>query len=191
MSSLSASRGELADITERMNHALIAGTLDELAALVHPELINHEAVNEPRAARSGGAAAALAAGNWLRRAFSDLVWKTEHTVVDDDLVVSYGSLSGRHTGDFVVWTPQGTIERVFVPTGRTFTSKHAHFYRISDRFVIEHWAVRDDQAMSMQLGWIPPTPGFLLRCHRATKRHRRLDGSASVLQRQGVGGAGS
>jgi hypothetical protein len=27
--------------------------------------------------------------------------------------------------------------------------------------------------MAVQLGWIPPTPGFLLRSNRATKRARR------------------
>lgn len=169
------SRFELGDIAERVNHALIAGAPAELAALVHPDLVNHEAVNEPRAARGVGSAAAIAAGDWLRSAFSDLVWQTEHSIVEDDLAISYGTLSGRHAGDFVVWTPRGTIERVFVPTGRAFTSKHAHFYRIVDGLVMEHWAVRDDQGMAMQLGWIPPTPGFLFRCRQATRRHRRTD----------------
>ena len=33
-------------------------------------------------------------------------------------------------------------------------------------------AVRDDQGMAIQLGWIPPSLGFLFRCHQATKRAR-------------------
>ena len=36
---------------------------------------------------------------------------------EDDLVVTFGTLSGRQTGEFVVWTPEGTVERAFVPTG--------------------------------------------------------------------------
>jgi len=73
----------------------------------------------------------------------------------------------------VVWTPDGSVERAFVATGKTFTVRQAHFQRIVDGLVVEHWAVRDDQGMAMQLGWIPPTPAFLFRCHRATKRARR------------------
>ena len=105
---------------------------------------------------------------------------TECMVVDGDLVVTYGTLSGRQTGDFVVWTPDGTVERAFAPTGKTFTVRQAHFQRIVDGLVIEHWAVRDDQGMAVQLGWIPPSPGFLLRCYRATKRARRAARAATT-----------
>ena len=39
--------------------------------------------------------------------------------------------------------------------------------------VIEHWANRDDLGNATQLGWIPPTPIFLLRMLLATRRARR------------------
>ena len=94
---------------------------------------------------AAGPAAFLATSEWLRAAFSDLTWTTEENVVDGDLVVTFGSMSGRHTGDFVVWTEDGGIERVFVPTGKTFSVRQAHFQRIVDGQVVEHWAVRDDQ----------------------------------------------
>ena len=37
-----------------------------------------------------------------------------------------------------------------------------------DGLVAEHWAVRDDQGMALQLGWVPPSPWYLLRCAVAT-----------------------
>jgi predicted ester cyclase len=166
-------RDELARIAERAIDATLSGTLTELAALVDPAAVNREAVTEPPATRGLGPEAFHATGAWLRAAFSDLSWTTEREIVDGGLVVTYGTLSGRQTGTFVVWTPEGTVERAFVPTGRTFAVRQSHFQRIVDGLVVEHWAVRDDQGMAIQLGWIPPSPAFLLRCHRATKRARR------------------
>ncbi|MGW5312038.1 ester cyclase [Nocardia thailandica] len=169
----------LADIAERAIRGVFAGSVADLAALVHPAAINREAMAEPPPTRGTGPAAFHATGEWLRAAFSDLVWATEQEVVQDDLVVTYGTMSGRQTGDFVVWTPEGAVERAFAPTGRTFTVRQAHFQRIVDGLVTEHWAVRDDQGMAVQLGWLPPSPGYLLRCHRATKRARRESVSGS------------
>ncbi len=164
---------DLGRIAERAIHATLGGSLADLATVVHPDAFNRMSLTEPPATRGKGPAAFHATGEWLRTGFSDLRWTTETTVVQDDVVVTYGTLSGRHTGDFVVWTPEGTVERAFAPTDKTFTVAQAHFQRIVDGLVIEHWAVRDDQGMGMQLGWIPPTPGFLFRCYLATRRARQ------------------
>lgn len=176
--SISLTHTDLAGIAERAIHATLGGSIAELAAVVHAEAFNRMSVTEPPATRCAGPSAFHATGEWLRAAFSDLVWTTENEIVEDDLVVTYGTLSGRHTGDFVVWTPEGTVERAFAPTGRTFRVQQAHFQRIADGLVIEHWAVRDDQGLAMQLGWIPPTPGYLFRCYLATRNARR-DAQAS------------
>lgn len=161
-----------ARIVERAIHATLGGSVADLAAVVHPEAFNRMSITEPPETRGKGPAAFHATGEWLRAGFSDLSWTTETEVVQGDLVVTYGTISGRHTGDFVVWTPEGTVERAFAPTHRTFAVTQAHFQRVVDGLVIEHWAVRDDQGMGMQLGWIPPTPGFLFRCYLATRRAR-------------------
>lgn len=163
-------------VAEAALHAVLSGSLADLAAVVHPEATNREAAAEPPAARGRGPEAFLATGEWLRHAFADLAWSTERSIVEGDLVVTFGAMSGRHTGDFVVWTEQGTVERAFVPTGRSFSVRHAHFQRIRDGLVIEHWAVRDDQGMALQAGWVPPSPAFLLRCALATRRARRALG---------------
>lgn len=166
-------RETIVSLAERSIRATLGGTLADLGTLVHPEATNREAVAEPPATRGHGPEAFHATGEWLREAFSDLVWTTESSVTEGDLVVTFGTMSGRHTGDFVVWTADAEVERVFVPTGRSFSVRQAHFQRFHDGLVAEHWAVRDDQGMAMQAGWIPPTPGFLIRCALATRRARR------------------
>jgi hypothetical protein len=54
-------------------------------------------------------------------------------------------------------------------TGRT----QSHWFRLEDGRIIEHWANRDDLGMARQLGWIPPSPGYLLRMARAKRQARR------------------
>lgn len=166
-------RDESVMVAEAAIHAVAGGTLADLPALIHPDATNREATAEPPATRGRGPQAFHATGEWLREAFSDLAWTTERSITEGDIVVTFGTMSGRHTGNFVVWTEDATVERAFVPTGKTFSVRQAHFQRIRDGLVIEHWAVRDDQGMALQAGWIPPTPAFLIRCALTTKKSRR------------------
>jgi predicted ester cyclase len=166
-------RDQAVTMAEAAIRATLGGTIDELFTLIHPDAINREAVAEPPATRGRGPDAFHATGQWLREAFSELMWTTEQSIAEGDLVVTFGTLSGRNTGAFVLWTEDARVERVFVPTGKTFSVRQAHFQRFRDGLVIEHWAVRDDQGMAIQAGWIPPTPAFLLRCALATRKARR------------------
>jgi predicted ester cyclase len=166
-------RDQTVTVAEAAIHGVISSSLADLVTVIHPDATNREATTEPPATRGRGPQAFHATGEWLHEAFSDLIWKTERSIAEDDIVVTFGTLSGRHTGNFVVWTPDKKVERAFVPTGKTFTVRQAHFQRIQDGLVIEHWAVRDDQGMAMQAGWIPPTPAFLIRCAIATRKSRR------------------
>src|SRR5687768_5763720 len=52
-------------------------------------------------------------------------------------------------------------------------STQTHWLRIADGKVIEHWANRDDLGMAVELGWVPPTPLYLLRSAVAKRRARR------------------
>lgn len=174
-------------MTREATTALAASSLTIMATgdpadfrrLVAPDAVNREARHEPPACRVPGPDGFYATALWLREAFSDLTFAVDEVVWDDDLVVTHGTMSGRQTGGFSVWTPAGEVDRVFVPTGRSFTVNQAHFLRFRDGQVVEHWAVRDDQAMAMQLGWLPPTPLFLWRCAAATRRARRAAASGS------------
>lgn len=171
----SLTRDQQADLVVRSMHAMAGADRREFATFFHPECVNREAVAEPPAARHRGPEAMYATALWLRAAYSDLAFAVDEVAVEGDLVVTHGTMSGRHTGDFVVWTPEGRVQRVFAPTGRRFEVHHAHFCRVRDGLVAEHWAVRDDNAQAVQLGWIPPSPWFLLRCARATRRARRRE----------------
>jgi hypothetical protein len=62
---------------------------------------------------------------------------------------------------------------VFPPTRRRFAATQTHWFRIADGLVIEHWANRDDNGQAMQLGWIPPSPIYLLRMQLATRKAKR------------------
>lgn len=161
------------DAAVRSIQLMIDGTLTDFAAVIHPDAINRESSVEPPACRGRGPVAFHASALWLRSAWSEMAFDITDVVLDGDLVVTSGTMSGRHTGDFVVWNADGRVERVFVSTGRSFTVKHAHFQRLRDGLVVEHWAVRDDLGQATQLGWVPPSPGFLWKCARATRRARR------------------
>ena len=166
-------------VAERALHLMMDGTLDDLRQVVHPDATNREAMAEPPACRGRGPEAFWATALWLREGFSDLAFTVDETVVEGDLAVTYGRMSGRQTGDFVGWTADGEVDRAFAPTGRRFEVRHAHFQRLRDGLVVEHWAVRDDQSMALQLGWLPPSPLYLARCARATRRARRSAATAA------------
>lgn len=48
-----------------------------------------------------------------------------------------------------------------------------HFLRIRNNLAVEHWAVRDDLGQAFQLGWLLPSPAYLIRCALATGAARR------------------
>lgn len=153
--------------------AVVAGRPEEIQRLIHPDATNREAAIEPPAARGTGPDAFLGSAEWLRAAFSDLAVEVHDSVASEDLVAIRVTISGRHTGDFVTYGADGRVERAFAPTGRTFAASQTHWQRVRDGQVVEHWADRDDLGQATQAGWIPPTPAYLFRCARATRRARR------------------
>lgn len=166
----------LEQVAVRSLHAMGSGDEGEFAALIHPDAINREAVDEPADCRVPGPAAFVATSRWLREAWSDIVFTAETCVVGGDVVVTHGTMSGRHTGPFTVYDDDARVAQVFPPTGRTFSVHHAHFFRMRDGLIVEHWAVRDDRALGEQLGWAPPSPAYAVRMMLATRRARRRAG---------------
>jgi steroid delta-isomerase-like uncharacterized protein len=79
---------------------------------------------------------------WLTAAFPDLRIEVEDLVAEGDKVLAYITMRGTHRGEF-----QG-IE----PSGRSFEVKAMHLFRIRDGKAVEHWAVREDLPMLLQLG---------------------------------------
>lgn len=154
--------GDAAVATASM-HAMGSGTLADFEALYTADAVNREAKTEPPDTRGTGPDALYATARWLRTAFSELTFQILDVVHDNDLVVVHATMSGRQTGPFVAYRPDGEIAVVFPPRGRTFTVTQTHWFRMSDGRVAEHWANRDDLGMDQQLGWNPPTPLYLVR----------------------------
>jgi predicted ester cyclase len=170
---LDTDRDTQADLATRFVRLMADGTRDDFRRVIHPDATNREAISEPPSCRGRGPDAFWGTAQWLRTAFSDMAFPVSTVLVDGDLVVTHGTMTGRQTGDMVIWTPDGRVERAFAPTGKRFEVHHAHFLRFRDGLVVEHWAVRDDQSLALQLGWVPPSPAFLLRCALATRKARR------------------
>jgi predicted ester cyclase len=167
-----------AALAARSFEVMAGGDLDDFVEIVHPRATNREAVQEPPATRGQGPAAFHATALWLRSAYADLRWEIHDTIEHADLVVVHVTMSGRHTGPFVTYDADGEVERAFPPTGRTFAVTQSHWFRIAEGQVVEHWANRDDMGNAIQLGWIPPTPAFLIRSALATRRARKAAAAA-------------
>jgi len=165
-------------LARRSIEIMATAGLDEFVPVIHPLATNRESEHEPPATRGRGPEAFHATAEWLRSAFADLHWEIHETIEQGDLVAVHCTMSGRHAGPFVAYNPDGHVERVFPPTGRPFASTQTHWIRLADGQVIEHWANRDDQGTAIQLGWIPPTPAYLVRCALATRRARKAAAAA-------------
>jgi predicted ester cyclase len=165
----------------RILELMETGSREEFEELIHERMVNHEAKDEPPESRQEhGPAAAYATAVWLRDAFAELRWEVHEVVAERDLVVVHCTMSGRHVGDFTTFAPGGEVADTFPPTGRTFATTQTHWLRVADGLVTEHWANRDDLGTAGQLGWIPPTPLYLVRMalakRRGRRRYRRLAG---------------
>jgi predicted ester cyclase len=142
----------------------------EAAAIIHPDAGNDEAVSEPPAARGRGPAAFKATHDWLQAAFEGLRWEVEDLVAEGDLVVARTVMHGRQVAPFVTYGPDGRVAQVFASNGRSFAASQTHWYRLAEGRIIGHAANRDDLGQAQQLGWVPPSPAFLVRSALARRR---------------------
>ena len=85
-------------------------------------------------------------------------------------------MNGRHVAQFVLYRDDGEVDTAFPPTGKSFAMAQTHWFRLQDGKVIEHWAVRDDLGQAKQLGWLPPSPTYLIRMAITKRRVKRGNG---------------
>lgn len=137
-------------------HVMSNHAREDFDALVAPDAVNREAIEEPLDTRGTGPDAFYATSLWLQGAFSDLGWEVHEAVHEHGLVALHTTMSGRQTGPFVTYLPDGSVMASFGPTGRRFAVTQTHWFRVRDGKVTEHWANRDDLGMGVQLGWGPP-----------------------------------
>ena len=139
--------------------ALDNGDADAVAALHHPDYINHEAASSRQRGPEGARATAV----FLNRTFQDMRHEPLDVVAEGDLVVIRAQASGRQVGEI-----DG-----FPATGRTFSVQHIHIFRLANGKISEHWACRDDLGAARQLGLVPGSThngGLRARCKRWLRR---------------------
>lgn len=162
-----------ATLVVRSINAMASGDRDEFAALYHPTALDRENDVQPPGSRVPGPDGFWSTAQWLRAAFADLHYEIHHVLGQGDLVAVNSTMCGRHTSPYAVYAPDGAIDTVFPPTGRDFRATQSHWFRVQDGRIREHWANRDDLGMAQQLGWVPPSPVFLVRMVAAKRRALR------------------
>jgi predicted ester cyclase len=118
-----------------------AGAID-FNRLVHEDIANHQPDREPEKGRD----AFRQAIDGVMRAVPDSKWTTLRLIEEGDLVVCHNMWSGTYGGTVFRGIP--------APAGKQFSVEHLHIYRIVDGQVAEHWVVRDDLGMILQIGAI-------------------------------------
>ena len=106
-------------------------------------------------------------------------------LAEGDLVAVNSTMLGRHVGLFVLYTEEGAVDAAFPPTGNAFAMTQSHWFRLGDGRITEHWANRDDLGHAQQVGWLPPSPPYLVRmalAKRRAKKTLRRASAASVVE---------
>lgn len=130
----------------------------EAAAIIGPTMHNEESAPEPPAARQPGVPGARATYDWLHAAYADLHWTIHRVVAEGDWVVASTTMSGRQTGPFETYGPDGEVLLSYPPRGRSFAVSQTHWFRHAGGQLVEHRADRDDLGQALQLGWFEPPP---------------------------------
>jgi len=81
-------------------------------------------------------------------------------VAFDDKVIAYLTATATHTGK--AWAPPPDARDQSIPsllaggapTGKQWTAKHFHLFRMVDGKIAEHSSIRDDLGMLQQLGLV-------------------------------------
>ena len=116
-----------------------AGAID-FERLVHPDIANHQPDSDPEV----GLEKFRRAIEGVMGAVSDSNWTTLRLIADEDFVACHNRWSGTYRGSVFRGIP--------APPGKPFSVEHIHIYRISDNRLAEHWVVRDDLGIMLQIG---------------------------------------
>lgn len=118
-----------------------SGTID-FDHLVHPDVANHQPDRDPDI----GLDEFRRAVEGVMGAVPDSKWTTLRLIAEGDLVVCHNSWSGTYGGTVFRGVPTSAGER--------FSVEHVHIYRLTYSRIAEHWVVRDDLGMMLQIGAI-------------------------------------
>ena len=116
-----------------------SGAID-FERLIHAEIANHQPERQPEVGRD----AFRQAIESVMGAVPDSKWTILKLLADGEIVVCHTRWSGTWGGSVFRGIP--------TPAGKRFSVEHIHLYRVQDRQLAEHWVVRDDLGMMLQLG---------------------------------------
>ena len=166
--------GEYERLAREHLRIVAEGDFDAIEENVTDDYFNVRSADEPLESRRLGPAGLRVTIEWLHRAFTDLRFEIHDVIVSGTRVAIRATMHGRQHGSFVVYdSPDGYVTDVFPSNGRSMSVFHTHWFRIANGKVCEHDAVRDDLGMAKQLGWLPPTPGYIVRMLLDRRRARR------------------
>ncbi|KJK51290.1 hypothetical protein UK23_07255 [Lentzea aerocolonigenes] len=161
---------DLISLAVRSIHAMANGDRADFDSLYHPLATDRENRVQPPSSRVPGADGFYSTALWLRAASTGLRYDIHHALARGDLVVVNSTMNGTHAAPWVMYNDDAQVETVFPPTGKPYAMTQSHWFRFEDGRIVEHWANRDDLGMAAQLGWIPPTPAYLVRMALAKRR---------------------
>jgi steroid delta-isomerase-like uncharacterized protein len=121
------------------------GNLAVVDELIAADLVEHSPFVPGQAPGRQGT---LELFTMIRTVFPDLRITVEDIVAEGDKVVSRGTFSGTHKGEFMG----------IAPTGKQITVGLIEIVRIVAGKMVEHWNVVDNLGMMQQLGAVP-APG--------------------------------
>jgi predicted ester cyclase len=129
------------DLVRRFTEEVMnQGNVDALGDYLAPDFVNHVTgdVGIP-AYRSVIEWARQLQGAEGRNVIDDLI-------AEDDRVAVFITVNGRPSGELKLFG------LTFPASGLAFSNKHVHTFRVRDGKLSEHWAIRDDLTMLVQLG---------------------------------------
>jgi len=106
--------------------------------------------SESAPGRVNGPQAMRQTAEWLLAQFPDLHMTIEAMIAEGDTVAVRVLSEG---------TNLGPLNGVVPPTGKRFSARQSHWYRVVDGKLVEHWATREDLPAMLQLGVIQPPSG--------------------------------
>ena len=127
-------------LIRRFNDASVINDRDSLETLLAEDFVIHQAGGK------GNREAYLQHLSFYAAAFSDATFDADEQIAEGDRVVTRGTFSATHSGDF-----QG-----LPPSGKRFAIDAVIFDRIVDGKIVEHRSQFDTLSMMQQLGIIPP-----------------------------------
>jgi predicted ester cyclase len=136
-------------------------------ALLHPDLVDHNAVPGQPAGRDGD----LWAARQVRTAFPDLVFTLDVAFEHDNLVTGRWTMRGTHTGPLdLLGLP---------PTGRPVEMSGQEVFRADGGRFVEVWHLEDTGALMRALDLEPPKAMLRMAARRSARRYKRQRGRAA------------